>query len=57
MAKGHARLRDLMGDGRLWCLFGVYYWRAPERLKRIRGMSETSNNIVEVNYVIALSVG
>ena len=19
-----------------WCLFGVYYWRAPERLKRIR---------------------
>ena len=24
-----------------WCLFGVYYWRAPERLKRIKSMSET----------------
>jgi hypothetical protein len=23
-----------------WCLFGVYYWSAPERLKRIKSTNE-----------------
>ena len=24
------------GSKSFWCLFGVYYWRGPERLKRIK---------------------
>lgn len=36
-----------------WCLFGVYYWRAPERLWRIRGTKEKLHKPSPLNQLQA----
>jgi len=46
--------KSLVGVTRLsplesWCLFGVYYRSAPERLKRIKSTSENNRKLGETN--------
>ncbi len=37
-------LSGKVGQIKIWCLFGVYYWRALERLYRIGCIGESRPN-------------